>query len=370
VGIAERIKPHFAGLKAYEPGKPIEELERELGIEGSIKLASNENAIGPSPKAVAAMQRAAESAHRYPDGKNFALRRALAANLGVADDQLVFGAGSDEILELIAKALIGPGAEVVYPWPSFAMYPLVVQGMGGTAVPVPLTADMNHDLSAMSKAISDRTQVVFVCNPNNPTGTSIGRREFDHFIENLPEDLPLVIDEAYVEYARRDDFPNSLEWVRRRPATCVLRTFSKAYALAGARVGYGVTDAEFAGWLERGRHPFNVNLIAEAGALAALEDVEHLRRGIESNTRGLETLGQGLTKLGVRFWPSDANFLLMQTGEGTYEALLRLGVIVRPMAGFGMPDCVRVTVGTDEENARFLDALSVFLRKGAGSGAS
>ncbi len=358
--LSRRIKAYYASLKAYEPGKPIEELERELGIEGSIKVASNENPLGPSPKAVVAMKRAAETAHRYPDGKNFALRSALASRLGVDENQLIFGAGSDELLELIAKALVGPGSEVVFPWPSFAMYPLVVQGMGGKAVAVPLTADFSHDLPAMAKAVTENTQLVFVCNPNNPTGTSLGRGEFDRFVEELPEDLPLVIDEAYYEYVRREDFPDSLDWVRRRPGTCVLRTFSKAYGLAGARVGYGVTDEEFAGWLERGRHPFNVNLLGEAGALAALDDHEHLARSRETNARGLALLEQGLERLGIRYWPSDTNFILAETGAGTYEALLRQGVIVRPMGGFGLPECVRVTIGTDDENERFLETLEAF----------
>jgi histidinol-phosphate aminotransferase len=351
------VKPHVASLVPYQPGKPIEELERELGIEGAVKLASNENPLGPSPKAVAAVREAASRMHRYPDGTAFRLRHALARRLEVAPEQLVFGCGCDELLELVAKAFLGPGDEAVFAWPSFAMYPIVVQGMGATSVRVPLDAAMDHDLPAMAAAITSRTRVVFVCNPNNPTGTSIGAAALERFVAALPDDVVLVLDEVYFEYARRPDFPNGIDLVRRRPGTLVMRTFSKLYGLAGARVGYGVADPELAGWLDRARHPFNLNLLAEEAALAALGDDEHVARTLRSAHEGADFLRGELAALGLETWPTDTNFVLARSGAGVYERLLREGVIVRPMAGFGLPEHVRITIGTRAENERLVAAL-------------
>ncbi|HPG28529.1 MAG TPA: aminotransferase class I/II-fold pyridoxal phosphate-dependent enzyme, partial [Myxococcota bacterium] len=278
MSLVDRIKPHIRDLAPYQPGKPIEELERELGIRGSIKLASNENPLGPSPKAVEAMRAAAGDIHRYPDGASFALRRKLSDRLGIEGRQLVFGAGADEILELIAKTLLGPGDEVVYGWPSFAMYPIVVKGMGAVGVPVALDERFVHDLDAMAKAVTERTRVVMVCNPNNPTGTSVGADAFARFVDALPDDVVLAIDEAYFEFVRREDFPDVVSLIARRPGTIALRTFSKIYGLAGIRIGYGICDPELASYLERARHPFNVNRLAEVAAMAALDDEEHVRR--------------------------------------------------------------------------------------------
>jgi histidinol-phosphate aminotransferase len=352
------VKPHIRELAPYEPGKPPEELQRELGIEGAIKLASNESPLGPSPRAVAAVREAVAGVHRYPDGACFALRRRLAERFGVGEKQLVFGCGADEILELVAKAFLGSGDEAVFAWPSFAMYPIVVKGMGATPVQVPLDADLAHDLDAMRAAITPRTKVVFVCNPNNPTGTSVGADAFDAFIGALPEELVLVVDEAYFEYARRSDFPDSIAWVSRRPGTLVMRTFSKIYGLAGLRVGYGVADPELADYLNRARHPFNVNRLAEAAALAALDDDEHAERSRRVNAEGAEYLTRELRALGVEVWPTDANFLLMRVGEGFFDKLQREGVIVRPLGGFGMPDCLRVSIGLPEENERLVKTLA------------
>jgi histidinol-phosphate aminotransferase len=357
VSLAERVKRHVAELRPYEPGKPIEELERELGIRDSIKLASNENPFGPSPKALAAIREAAAGVHRYPDGSSFRLRTKLAPRLGVAPGQLVFGCGADEILELVAKAFLGPGDEAVFAWPSFAMYPVVVQGMGATAVRVPLDAALAHDLPALARAITPRTRVVFVCNPNNPTGTSVGAAAFDAFAAALPADVVLLVDEAYREFAVREDFPDALAWVARRPGTVVVRTFSKLYGLAGARVGYGVADPELAGYLERARHPFNLNLLGEAGAVAALDDREHVERTLAAVHEGARFLTRELRELGLEVWPSDANFLLVRAGAGAYEGLLRQGVIVRPLSGFGLPEHLRVTIGTKEQNERLVAAL-------------
>jgi histidinol-phosphate aminotransferase len=352
------VKPHIRGLAPYEPGKPPEELERELGIEGAIKLASNESPIGPSPLAVAAAREALANVHRYPDGACFDLRAALAQHFAVDERQLVFGCGADELLELVAKSFLGPGDEAVFAWPSFAMYPIVVEGMGATPVMVPLDAALVHDLPALRAAITERTRVVFVCNPNNPTGTSVGAQAFDAFIASLPEELVLVVDEAYREFARRPDFPDAIAWVRRRPGTIVMRTFSKIYGLAGLRVGYGICDPELADYLNRARHPFNVNRVAAAAAVAALGDDAHAERSRRVNAEGIDYLTRELRALGVEVWPTDANFLLVRAGEGIFDRLQREGVIVRPLAGFGMPDCVRVTIGLPEENERLVKTLA------------
>ncbi|MDJ0847421.1 MAG: histidinol-phosphate transaminase [Myxococcota bacterium] len=351
------VKPHILELEPYQPGKPIEELERELGISGSVKLASNESPLGPSPKALAALRRAIGNIHRYPDGASFELRRKLADRLRVGEEQLVFGAGADEVLELLAKVLLGPGDECVFAWPSFAMYPIVVTGMGATSVRVPLDRDYAHDLPAMAEAVGERTKLVFVCNPNNPTGTSVGAEAFDRFVENLPSDVVLAVDEAYVDFARRRDFPDALAWVARRPGTIVMRTFSKIFGLAGLRIGYGVADPELASYLQRARHPFNVNRLAEVAATAALDDGDYVERTQRLNASGIDYLSRELRALGVEVLPSDANFVLAKTGAGVYQQLLEEGVIVRPMVGFGLPEHVRISVGLPEENERLVKTL-------------
>ena len=351
------VKPHVLDLAPYEPGKPVEELERELGLSGSIKLASNESPLGPSPKAVAALQKAIGGIHRYPDGASFDLRRKLADRLAVEEEQLVFGAGADEILELLAKVLLGPGDECVFAWPSFAMYPIVARGMGAQAVQVPLDREFVHDLSEMARALTKRTKLVIVCNPNNPTGTSVGADAFDYFISQLPDGLIVAVDEAYLDFARRLDFPDAMGWVRRRPGTIVLRTFSKIFGLAGLRIGYGVADAELAGYLQRARHPFNVNRLAEVAAAAALDDRDYVERITRLNVAGVGYLTRELSALGIEVWPTDANFLLARAGAGVYEQLLGQGVIVRPLVAFGLPDYVRISVGLPEENERLVKTL-------------
>jgi len=357
LSLIDLIKPHIRELAPYEPGKPMEELERELGIRESIKLASNENPLGASPLAVEAMRNALNEVNRYPDGVSFALRAALSTRLGVAENQLVFGCGGDEILELIAKTVIGPGDEVVYPWPSFAMYPIVIRGMGAKGVPVPLNRDFVHDLDAMAAAVTEKTRLVMLCNPNNPTGTSVGAEAFERFVAALPADVILAVDEAYFEFVRRPDFPDAIALLSDRPGTLVLRTFSKIYGLAGIRIGYGICDAEFASYLDRARHPFNVNRLAEVAALAALDDEEHVRRTLELNGTGIDYLADELGKMGIETWPTDANFILARTGEGVFDALLQKGVIVRPMKGFGLTEHVRISIGLPEENERLIKAL-------------
>ncbi len=352
------VRPEIAALKPYQPGKPVEELERELGIEGAIKLASNENPLGPSPRALEALRAAAAGVHRYPDGGSFRLKRRLATHLRVAPEQIVLGTGADEIFELLAKAFVRPGDEIAFAWPSFAMYPIVAQGAGATGVRVPLDAGLVHDLPALGAAVTERTRLVIVCNPNNPTGTSVGAAEFDRFVERLPAHVVLAVDEAYFEFARRPDFPRALDWVGRRPGTIVIRTFSKIYGLAGLRVGYGAADAELVDYLERARHPFNVNLLAQAAAEAALDDVAHVEATHRTNAQGVEYLTRELRALGIEVWPTDANYVLARAGgAATYERLLREGVIVRPLAGFGLDEHVRITVGLPEENERLVKTL-------------
>lgn len=357
MSLRDRVNPHILDLQPYVPGKPPEAVERELGIAHAVKMASNENPLGPCPSAVEAMREALEGVNRYPDGASFELRAALSERLGVDPAQLVFGCGGDEILELVAKTFLSLGDEVVYAWPSFAMYPIVTRGMGATPVPVPLNDALEHDLPAMAAAVTEATKLVVVCNPNNPTGTSVGKEAFDHFVEALPEDVILLVDEAYYEFVRRDDFPDSFSWLTRRPGTIVLRTFSKIFGLAGMRVGYGVCDTEAAGYLERARHPFNVNRLAEIAAVAALRDHDFVARTIALNSEGAEYLTREIRGLGLEVWPTDANFLLVRGREGLADDLLKKGVIVRPLGGFGMADCVRISIGRPEENERVVKEL-------------
>jgi histidinol-phosphate aminotransferase len=361
------VKPHILEIQPYKPGKPVEELERELGISGAIKIASNENPHGPSPKAIAAMRAALDEMHRYPDGASFSLREKLAERFGIDAAQLVFGCGADEVLELLAKSFLGPGDQVVYAWPSFAMYPVVVKGMGATSVQVPLDDDLNHDLDAMAKAVTPATKMVIVCNPNNPTGTSFGAAAFESFVSALPDDLILVVDEVYWDFARSDDLPDTLGCLARRPGTISVRSFSKLYGLAGMRIGYGICDPELADILERARHPFNVNRLAEVGAVAALDDTEHVERTLKRNREGADYLTRELKALGFVVWPTDTNFMLVRgtrPGAQTYEDLLREGVIVRPLPGTGLEEHVRVTIGTPEENERLVKAMRKLVEAG------
>ncbi|MFP6605159.1 MAG: histidinol-phosphate transaminase [Myxococcota bacterium] len=358
------VQPHIAKLNPYQPGKPVEELERELGISNAIKIASNENPHGPSPKALAAIRDRLGEMNRYPDGAVWELRDKLASRFDVDPGQLVFGCGADEVLELLAKSFLGPGDEVVYAWPSFAMYPLVVAGMGAASVQVPLNDDLVHDLPAMSQAVTPRTKMVVLCNPNNPTGTSFGKAAFDDFVASLPDELVLVVDEVYIEFARRDDFPDTLPLLASRPGTISIRSFSKLYGLAGLRIGYGLCDPELAGILNRARHPFNVSRLAEIAAVAALDDSAHVETTLGQNWEGADLLARELEGLGARVWPTDTNFMLIRTeatGAEIYEALLREGVIVRPLPGTGLDHHVRITIGTPEENERLLKCMRKLL---------
>ena len=308
--ILELAKPHIRELEPYRGGKPIEELERELGITDSIKLASNECPEGPSETVLCALRDALAGLHRYPDGDSYLLRRALAEHHAVSGDQVFLGAGSDEILEVLVKCFLGPGDEAVFGWPSFAMYPIVTRGMGGSCVQVPLDAEFRADVDRLLEAVTTRTRLLFLSNPNNPTGTTIGAEAFERLIDRLPDHVILVNDEAYYEYVRRPDFPDALACLARRPALVTLRTFSKIHGLAGLRLGYAIGSVELVGLLERARHPFNVSTLAQVAGCAALRDtarVEHLRRLTHD---GIAELEKAFDSMGLAYARSDANFIL------------------------------------------------------------
>jgi histidinol-phosphate aminotransferase len=347
-------------LQPYQAGKPIEELQRELGVSDVIKLASNENPRGPGPAVHAAMVRAAATLSRYPDGSGYRLKHALAKHLGVDAQRISLGNGSNDVLELVARVALSPGCEGIVSAHAFVVYPLAVIAHGGTLVTVP-ARNWTHDLGAMADAVTKATRIIFVANPNNPTGTWVGRRELTAFLDRIPEHVVTVLDEAYFEYLQHPEYPNGIELQSRYPNLVVTRTFSKIYGLAGMRVGYCVSHPDIADLLNRVRQPFNVSSLALECAEAALGDQEFVRRSREINDEGMEQLRRGLDQLGVPYIPSGGNFLcvdLRRPAAPTYDALLRLGVIVRPIAGYGMPNHLRVTVGLHEENARFLDALA------------
>jgi histidinol-phosphate aminotransferase len=354
------LNPVLKTLPVYQPGRPIETVARELGLDpsGIIKLASNENPLGPSPKAVAAMREAIKEVHLYPDGNAFYLKEELAQHLGVGPEHLVLGNGSNDVLELIGHALIQPETEVIVSEYCFAVYPIVTRLLGGDLKSVPARA-YGHDLEAMLQAVTPRTRLMFVANPNNPTGTLASSEAVEALMAGLPAEVVLVMDEAYLEYLEEplDLLPRvrSGEW----PNLLLTRTFSKIHGLAGLRVGYGIGHPELIAALEAIRQPFNVNLVAQAAARAALTDAEHVDLTRRNNQLGLRQLEDGCRQLGLEFVPSFANFLLVRVGQGQrcFEFLQRQGVIVRPMAGYGLSEWVRITVGTPAENRRCLDAL-------------
>jgi histidinol-phosphate aminotransferase len=351
--------PGVRGLKPYEPGKPLTELEREYGIKQAIKLASNENPLGPGAKALAAIRAQIDELGRYPDGNGFALKAALARKHGIAPEQITLGNGSNEVLEFVARAFVLPENEVVYSQHAFAVYPLVTQAIGAQAVVTPVR-DWGHDLDAMVAAITTRTRLVFVANPNNPTGTWIAADVLERFLQRLPGHVVVVVDEAYYEYVSEPRYPNTISWAARFPNLVVTRTFSKVHGLAGLRVGYGVSSSEMADLLNRVREPFNVNSLALAAAEAALADEQHVAKSLAMNSAGMHQLARGLDDLGLAYIPSVANFVTLDLGRPAgpvYQALLRQGVIVRPIANYGMPNHLRVTIGQPQENERFLEAL-------------
>lgn len=364
---SELAVPGVQGLIPYQPGKPIEELEREYGVKNADKLASNENPLGPSAKAIEAMQRSLSSVWLYPDGGGFALKQRLSSHLDVSASQITLGNGSSDILDFVVRTFVTPDAEVVFSQHSFAIYPILTQMAGAKAV-VPAAKSWGHDLQAMRAAITDKTKVVFIANPNNPTGTWLPGFELEAFVRDVPAHVMVVIDEAYFEYASAPqlnaDYPNTMRWVENYPNLIVSRTFSKAYGLAGLRIGYGVSHPEVADLLNRVRPPFNVNSLALEAALAALDDTEHLQHSIDLNSQGLRLLADGFTKMGLDFIPSIANFISVDVGRvaaPVYDALLYEGVIVRPVANYQMPNHLRITIGDERQNSRVLAALQKVL---------
>ncbi len=351
------------GLHPYEPGKPIEELEREYGIRNAIKLASNENPLGSGPAALAAITNATKNMGRYPDGNAFALKTALAAHYQVDGQQLTIGNGSNDVLELIARAFVSLENEVVFSQYAFAIYPIVTQAVGAEAVVVP-AKDWGYDLRAMADAISERTRVVFIANPNNPTGTWLPAAKLESFLNILPDHVLCVVDEAYAEYVATDDYPHTIKWLDRFPNLIVTRTFSKIHGLAGLRVGFAISSPEIADMLNRVRQPFNVNMMALAAAEAAMGDHAHVVKSREMNLTGMKQLTRVFDDLGLDWISSAGNFIsvdVRQPGADIYERLLAKGVIVRPLANYQMPNHLRITIGTQEENKKFIETLKKVL---------
>ncbi len=351
--------PGIPGLTPYVPGKPISELERELGIQGAIKLASNESPLGASPRVAEAIAEALPELSRYPDGGGFALREALAEHHGVNPAAMTLGNGSNDCLDLIARTFLQPGVESVFSEHAFAVYPICTQAVGATARVAP-ARDYGHDLEAMAKCISERTRVVWIANPNNPTGTWLGAEALHRFVASLPPTCIAVVDEAYTEYVTEPDYPDASRWLGELPNLIVTRTFSKAHGLAALRVGYALSDPLVAELLNRVRQPFNVNALAQVAALASLTDRAHIARQVEVNRAGLAQLAAGFARLGLAFIPSVANFITVDLGRPAgpiNEGLMRAGCIVRPVGNYSLPNHLRVTVGLESENARLLAAL-------------
>ncbi|MGA2241575.1 MAG: histidinol-phosphate transaminase [Verrucomicrobiota bacterium] len=359
-----KINPALNSLPVYQPGRPIEEVARELGLDPDsiIKLASNENPLGPSRLGLAAIRQALKQVNLYPDGNAFYLKQKLAAKLGVTPANLILGNGSNEVIEMVGHALLAPGAEVVVSQFCFAVYPIVTALFGAQLVIVP-AKNHAHDLDAMLAAITPNTRIVFVANPNNPTGTTASREELARFVNAVPADVLLALDEAYIEFLNE---PLDLLPVIQngsKPNLLLMRTFSKIYGLAGLRIGYGIGHPDFIAALEKIRQPFNINLVAQAGALAALDDTKHVEKTRKVNSRGLKLYARTFRKLGLEFVPSQANFILVRVGDGqrVFGELQKLGVIVRPMGGYQLPEWVRISIGTPKENKRCLEALKTVL---------
>lgn len=360
--------PGVQNLQPYLPGKPVAELEREYGIRDAVKLASNENPFGPSPQAIAAARDVLEDLARYPEGSGWLLAGRLAELHGVSRDQVILGNGSNDVLDIIARVFLTPAHEAVFSQYAFAVYPIAVQAAGAKARIAPAHDGsrgpaFGHDLDAMFKLVGPETRLVFIANPNNPTGTWLESEALEAFVSGLPVHVMVVVDEAYFEYVDKPGYPDTSSWLQRFPNLIVTRTFSKAYGLAGLRVGYALSHPDVADLLNRVRHPFNVNSVAQAAALAALDDEAHLQLSVRRNREGMEQLVAGFQKLGLPFIESAGNFVAVETGKGGehYEALLQRGMIVRPVANYGLPGHLRVTVGRADENARFLAALEQVL---------
>ncbi len=367
---SELAPPYIRAIAPYQPGKPIAELERELGISGIVKLASNENPLGASPRAVAAMHEAINDIARYPDGNGFELKSALSQRYKINTANIVLGNGSNDLLELAARAFLAPGDKALYAAHAFAVYALATQAVGAIGISVPATIDFGHDLPAMLQAaVQYKVKMVFIANPNNPTGTFLSAAELLEFMHALPSNILVVLDEAYNEYLPENLRYDAVKWLEELPNLIISRTFSKAYGLAGLRVGYALMHSEVADMLNRVRQPFNVNSVAQAVAVAALSDLDFVRQTCEMNQRGMAQITQGFKKLGLQFIPSLGNFVCFKIAHAknklnasqAYRRLLELGVIVRPVANYDMPDYLRVSIGLESENEKFLSALAQVL---------
>jgi len=361
------LAPHYVrGIAPYQPGKPISELAREMNIpeDEIVKLASNENPLGTSPRVLAAIENVFLELCRYPDGAGFELKEVLAERFSLAPEQIVLGNGSNDVLEMAARAFLTGGTSAVYSQYAFAVYPLAVQGVGARGIEVP-AKDYGHDLMAMLEAIEDDTRMVFIANPNNPTGTFLPQAEVKRFLEEVPREVLVVLDEAYYEYLSSGLRGDSASWIAHHPNLIVTRTFSKAYGLAGLRVGYAMTSAEVADMINRVRQPFNVNSLAQAAAMEAMVDEAFLEHCLDINEAGMDQLTEGFKRLGVDYIPSHGNFICCRIGNATamYRSLLQQGVIVRPVANYGLPEHLRVSVGLESENKKFLQALEHALNK-------
>ncbi len=353
------VPQNIAGIRPYVPGKPIEEVERELGLV-AVKLASNENALGPSPKAMEAVMKCLSGSNRYPDAGGYYLREKLAARHNVEMDQIVLGAGSTELILLLGQIYLGPERAGLTSHGTFVVFPMSARLAGGEALTVPLK-NYAYDLEALAARLDPRVRAVYLANPNNPTGTMFTAAETDRFLARVPEDVLVILDEAYCDYVERDDYSHSLDYIRQGRYLIVLRTFSKVHGLAGLRIGYGIGHPEIVDAVNKMRSPFNVSTIAQAAALAALDDTEHVRRSVEMNRRGMVFLQRELAGLGLKVVPSAANFLYVEAGRNAQEdfkELLKMGVIVRPLGFMGMPQGLRITVGTEPENQRLVEALA------------
>ena len=366
IDLCELSPSYVRSIAPYQPGKPISELAREMGIAeaGIVKLASNENPRGIGPRTRAAIEAAIGDIARYPDGNGFELKQALAKRYGVDMGSIVLGNGSNDVLELVALAFLGPGRAAVFSQHCFAVYPLATQARGARSIAVP-AKNYGHDLEAMARAVDDETYVVWIANPNNPTGTYARGDEIEAFLRRVPERVLVVLDEAYNEYLPHDLKADSARWLKRHPNLVITRTFSKAYGLAGLRVGYALAHPSVADIMNRVRQPFNVNSMALTAAVAALDDMEFVARSYAENLQGMRQIEEGALALKLDFIPSFGNFITVRVGKAAevYKRLLRRGVIVRPVAGgYGLPEHLRITIGTQQENEKFLGALAASLK--------
>lgn len=359
------VPENIEKLIPYVPGKPVEELERELGIKNAVKLASNENPLGPSPRGIEMMKKYIKNLHRYPEGGCYYLAEKLAQKLNVQMGNIVFGNGSNEVLELVGRTFYKTGDEILFSEYAFIVYKLVAQSLGAKFTEVKAKG-LCHDLDAFVKAITPKTKIIYLANPNNPTGTMFGKKAFEKFMSKVPSTCLVVLDEAYAEYVTEDDYPSGIAYLKKYKNLIVARTFSKIYGLAGLRVGYAVMDKQLADYMNRVREPFNVNTLGQFAALGALDDEEHVRKTKEVTKKGLDSFYKFFDEIGLDYEKSYGNFVLVKTPNGGmdfYNALLREGVIVRPVGGYGLPQYVRVSVGTDKENQKFIKAVKKILKK-------